>query len=526
MNSLLIVLAISAATAKPIDVAYLVTEKDAAAIVEPLRAALGSDDPLVRATAARVIGVRDEKALVGDLRKTLEREGDASAAREELRSIALLGTPDDVDYVIAAAAKWPASVDNDVAQAIARRGGGEAVDLYITKLTHARTVSHADFFRTALWGRPQAMVSTAARLVGARDERGWLSFLQVMTDSDVPVASGVLAASFESASEPIRVASVWYAVRSYAPDPAKLPQPIHDAVATTREDVSNREAFGRELVRRIAGYEKRESDAWIDWLGSDEADKLFGRYVNDAIAVLLTDREYAIRQKRCGIQPVSCDMPEKRPTARVIHATAVAHAAFQLPGELPGGLGDELARCSGGWLGVIAATVDTAGRVQQVDLRNMSRTGCLKQIETMLRLSYATNTGVTSALSMPDIVLAHAPRESLCLDEDPPSNETVLPLSRFGGEVVAPVKIHSVEPNFPASVRSDMRAGASSIIILEAIITKHGCVRSIRPLAQSPYPQLNGEAIYAMSQWKFSPGTLNGKPVDVIYNMTIHFKTR
>jgi hypothetical protein len=58
MNSLLILLAVSAATAKPIDVAYLVTEKDAAAIVEPLRAAPVSTDPLVRTTAARVAGAR------------------------------------------------------------------------------------------------------------------------------------------------------------------------------------------------------------------------------------------------------------------------------------------------------------------------------------------------------------------------------------------------------------------------------------------------------------------------------------
>ena len=526
MNSLLILLALSASTAKPIDVAYLVNEKDAAAIVEPLRTAFTSTDPLVRATAARVAGVRDEKVLVPDLRKVVEQESDASAAREELRAIALLGASADVDYAIGAAAKWPASVDNDVAQAIARRGGSEAVEIYITKLNHARTVSRGDFFRTALWGRPQTMVLTAARLVGVRDEPGWLAYMRVMSDSDVPISPGVLAASFESPSEPIRVASVWYAVRNYAADPATLPQPVHDAVATTREDVSNREAFGRELLRRIAGFDKRDDEKWIAWLESDEADKLLGRYLSNEMAVLLTDREYAVRQKRCGIQPVSCDMPEKRPTTRTIPTKAVPPAAFQLPGELPAGIADELTHCSGGWLGLAAATVDTAGRVQEVDLRNMGRTGCLRQIEAMLRLSYATNTSVLSPLTMPDVVLAHAPGDSLCLNEDPPSNEAVLPLSHTGGEIVAPVKIHSVDPNFPENVRRDMRAGASSIIILEAVITKHGCVRSVRPIRQTPYPELNGAAVYAMSQWKFSPGTLNGKPVDVIYNLTINFKTR
>jgi hypothetical protein len=29
----------------------------------------------------------------------------------------------------------------------------------------------------------------------------------------------------------------------------------------------------------------------------------------------------------------------------------------------------------------------------------------------------------------------------------------------------------------------------------------------------------------AVSSWKFTPGYLDGKPVDVIFNLTINFKT-
>jgi TonB family protein len=522
MKSLLILLALSSAGLKPADVAYLVNEKDAAAIVDRLRSSLASNDALARATAARVIGVRDEKPLIADLRDAVTRESDATAAREELRAIALLGTEDDVDYAIAAAGKWPASVDNDVAQAIARRGGTEAVSFYMTKLGHARVLSRGDFFRCALWGRPQAMVFAAARLVGAGDVDGWSAFLSVMQDSAVGVNPNVLAASFDSKAEPIRVASIWYAVRAYAPDAPNVPQPIHDAVATQHDDASHREAFGRELVRRIAGNEKRENDQWIEWLESAEADHLLG-HASNSVEALLTDREYAVRQKRCGALPVSCDMPEKRP-ARVIPPRPVSPPAFQLPGELPAGIGEKLS-CGDDWVGLAAAAVDTAGRVQSVDLTGLGHTRCSRQIETMLRLSYATNTSVTSPLSMPDVILAHAARESPCLDEDPPSNDAVMPLSRTGGDVVAPVKIHSVEPNFPESARRGMRVDAMSLVILEAVITKHGCVRSIRPVAQSPYPELNSAAVFAMSQWRFSPGMMNGKPVDVIYNLTVRFKT-
>lgn len=244
----------------------------------------------------------------------------------------------------------------------------------------------------------------------------------------------------------------------------------------------------------------------------------------DAAAIVeLTDREYAIRQKRCGSQPVSCDMPETKP-ARSYPPQAVVRPALELPGELPVGMSATLGRCGGDWIGVAAATVDTAGRVQIVDLARMSRTTCLRQIETMLRLSYATNTSVMSPLAMADVVLAHAGRDALCLDEDPPSDEPVQSLSRTGGDVVAPVKIHSIDPYFPESIRRTMKADSASIVILEAVITKQGCVRSIRPVAQSPFAELNSAAVYAMSQWKFSPGMLNGKPVDVIYNLTIKFQ--
>ncbi len=35
---------------------------------------------------------------------------------------------------------------------------------------------------------------------------------------------------------------------------------------------------------------------------------------------------------------------------------------------------------------------------------------------------------------------------------------------------------------------------------------------------------LSEEAERAVRQWKFKPGTLNGQPVDVIFNLTVNFK--
>jgi hypothetical protein len=528
MKSLLVLLALSAANIKPADVAYVVLEKDTAAIAAPLHEALAAPNALTRATAARVIGVRDLKALVQDIRAALEHESDAVAAREQLRTLALLGDEKDIDYAIATAAKWPASLDGDLALGIARRGGSEAVDLYFAKLSALRALPREDFFRIALWGRPQAMTFAAARLVGARDEPGWSAYLHVLEDAHVAVNSGVLAASLDSGSEAIRVQSVWYIVREYAPDPSKLPQAIAEAIKKDTEVKSLREDFGRELVRRMSGVETRDTGRFDVWLESAEADELLGP-ASDAVYNLLSESEYKVRHNRCGMQPGACDMPAKRPSTRgrSLASIAVAPPALQLPGELPPGLADRLSTCSLSWMGLLTVTVDTAGRVQSVEPRkDMSFGRCLKGVETMLRLSYATNTNVLSPLTVADVIVVHAAGDTVCLDEDLPSNDVATSLTRYARDqrVTAPVKIRSVDPIFPPQALRSL-AGSGSIVVLEAVITKRGCVRSVRPVSQSPLPELNGAAIFAISQWKFSPGRLDGKPVDVLYNLTVNFKT-
>ena len=83
-----------------------------------------------------------------------------------------------------------------------------------------------------------------------------------------------------------------------------------------------------------------------------------------------------------------------------------------------------------------------------------------------------------------------------------------------------------VEPIFPASARQSMGHGRNVLVIVDSVISKTGCVRSMRVVEQSPYPELNGAALMALSQWTFAPGYLDGKPVDVHFNLTINFKTR
>jgi hypothetical protein len=107
--------------ASPASVAALVQAEDAA-LSAPLTEALRSPEPLVRATAARVIAIRNLTPLLPLVREVVATERDATAAREAIRALAILGAQDDVDFAIATASRWPQGIDDAVAVSIGRRG--------------------------------------------------------------------------------------------------------------------------------------------------------------------------------------------------------------------------------------------------------------------------------------------------------------------------------------------------------------------------------------------------------------------
>ncbi|HWS70732.1 MAG TPA: energy transducer TonB, partial [Thermoanaerobaculia bacterium] len=303
--------------------------------------------------------------------------------------------------------------------------------------------------------------------------------------------------------------------------------PVRNAIAQPKELASDREGFARELLRRMLGGEKKDDPRWLKWLRSDEANRTFGA---EELAVYdwFTDAEYEARRNECGQLPHECAMPAKRPSAGTIPSNPVAPPSFTLPDVLPAGLADAIVSgtyCNDSWLGLATASVDPAGRVQQLDLRRVPNANfCAKALETILRLSLATNTSIVSPRTSDDVLLVHESGAPLCLNEDPPADLIESGLRRPGGSVVAPKPIKRVEPEFPRSALQSMRPGSTAVIVMEAVISKSGCVRSIRPVLQTPMPEVNGAAVVAWSQWRFSPALLDGKPVDVLFNLTVNFK--
>src|SRR4029078_3375098 len=90
------------------------------------------------------------------------------------------------------------------------------------------------------------------------------------------MGGGVLGASLNMPVEDIRTASVWYLVRSYVPDPTMIHENVRAMLAKPPEEASTREAFGRELLRRMLGGERNDDPRWVEWLQTAAADPLLG----------------------------------------------------------------------------------------------------------------------------------------------------------------------------------------------------------------------------------------------------------
>ena len=96
-------------------------------------------------------------------------------------------------------------------------------------------------------------------------------------------------------------------------------------------------------------------------------------------------------------------------------------------------------------------------------------------------------------------------------------------IHRVGGEVHEPIEISRVQPRYPESCRSHRSQG---VVILEAVIDTRGRVTNTRDLRPGLCPALVAACRDALSQWRYRPATLHGKPVSVYLTVTFNVHPR
>lgn len=94
----------------------------------------------------------------------------------------------------------------------------------------------------------------------------------------------------------------------------------------------------------------------------------------------------------------------------------------------------------------------------------------------------------------------------------------------FGAGMVAPEVLFRIDPVYPELARRMRREG---VVIVRAEIGRDGGVRdAVVALAQPANLGFEQSALDAVRAWKFRPAMLEGKPVAVLYHLTVRFRLR
>lgn len=92
----------------------------------------------------------------------------------------------------------------------------------------------------------------------------------------------------------------------------------------------------------------------------------------------------------------------------------------------------------------------------------------------------------------------------------------------MGGQIRAPLKLISVNPRYPESMRT---TGTGGVVTLDALIGTDGNIQQVRAVS-SPHPDLEAAAIEAVRQWQFTPTLLNCVPTEVPMKVTLRFNSQ
>ena len=508
-------------------VAILVEHPQAPEAHARWREALKSPDPAVRGAAARAVYAAGTGELVPDLVAALASEENEAAAAEQIRAIAALGEATHDRALIAATARFKA-LSVLVGNLLGRRRGLEAVP-YLAAFREIPDSENGrrSLVRAATRGGREGLTEAARAVLEQQDPAGWDSIWDGVFMGG-PFDGNLLIPSMSAKEPRIRAATYWYLALEIGMG-AKLSESIFkavDAAAALDAGPSSikpepeyweyQARFAYELLKRARGGEPVEDLAWARNIRATQPPYPFPGPPGDAARFLTKgEREVLIKSEH-----LSPDIDLKRPIVpRRFDSPLPARRSSLADGDLPPGYAAgvrELTGCSSAKPAPIGAEMDydAVGRPRAISLQaSEASPECLRSARILLASSYFRpyRQSIESTGHQPEPA-----RQVVAIGDDPQGGAPRA--VRVGGTLKEPKKIRHVPVEYPGTARA---ARVTGVVVLETVVDVDGNVADVRVLKGSPL--LREAAIKAVSQWKYTPTLIDGRPVPVIMTVTTTF---
>lgn len=89
------------------------------------------------------------------------------------------------------------------------------------------------------------------------------------------------------------------------------------------------------------------------------------------------------------------------------------------------------------------------------------------------------------------------------------------------GRIVPGTLVRQVTPNYPDDAK---RTNLSGTVTLRLVVDKKGNVKEAKAMGGDPV--FFDSAIAAAKQWKYSPFTVNGRPIDAVTVVTLRYSRK
>lgn len=485
------------------------------------------ENPGMRAAAARAIHASGLVPLLPDVRHALDAEEDTYAAIEQARALIALGDANAVDVAIAAAHRLEGRLPGIVMGALALK----APDDLLARAPALRGLGSSGGLGAALAlaasRKALEQRGTFAAAARAAGPHSWAAFLDFNDRRDISLARSALIQALDDSSPDIVRRAMW-SLGELSPS-AEILGAFDRALERLAEPRSP-EAFLRVLLGRHIHEKAREE---IDW---PTAIRAWPKKRAESMKAIWLANMVSKAERKAFAKALDVDdwpgFPIPKSPAQPPGETVPLEPPLVLrtPAAFPRLVVSDamgIVGCAASDEAIAAADVDyrADGRPRRVrPVGQGTSPACDQVFRALMAASVAPINRPLAADRAQVIVMSFRPEPLACADQYPPYEyEGFMSAPKVGtgepGTVQPPVKTYHVSPVYPEALQ---RAGIQGQVVIEAIISRGGCV-SLATVSRSPHPRLSLAAVTAVTQWRFSPTLLNGSPVPVIMTVTANF---